>query len=323
MKKITIITDFETQPFKARILVFLKRCLNLLRLRLPPKNKIKYGGHFAVTRSLLDGLNSINQEFIYNPKKDAQFTEYCVVLSDYNALAKAIDMKRKGRIKVLLAGPNLFVLPTDSKGLISEPEIDYCLVPSVWVLNKYIQTEPKLTSRIKIWPAGVDLLDWPMNHINHNHLRKVLLYIKSPSLMSNAQKYESMLRSNLVTVVKIIYGEYTSAEYKKMLSDVDLCIFFSTAESQGIALLESWASNVPTWVWEGGFWTSTRGDVYPSSAAPYLNELTGNSFSSAEEFSDLLNSWEHLSKKYSSRAWVRKNMTDQICAQNLLNILIS
>jgi hypothetical protein len=97
------------------------------------------------------------------------------------------------------------------------------------------------------------------------------------------------LKSKLINVERLIYGNYKSADYKKLLSEVDLCVFFSPSESQGIALAESWASDVPTWVYERGFWTAPNGDVYSSSSAPYLTDYTGNFFTSINEFNDLIN----------------------------------
>lgn len=323
MAMITVITDPINIPKKAlkyKLTNLLKKLYLIIKLR-GFKNDFTYGGHFAVTRSLLEGFQSIGQKYIYNPKIDDEYSEFCVVLSGRNALEKAIALKREGRIKVLLAGPNLFLLPTDFDNLIFKTEINSFLVPSIWILNKYIKVEPKLSSRIKIWPAGVDISNWPKNNKNKSTLKKVLFYIKSNSLIAEANKCESILKSKLINVERLIYGNYKSADYKKLLSEVDLCVFFSPSESQGIALAESWASDVPTWVYERGFWTSPSGDVYSSSSAPYLTDYTGNFFTSINEFNDLINSWQNLNGKYSPRKWVHENMTDQICAFKILEIL--
>jgi hypothetical protein len=322
--RITILTGSENKGLKVRMLSFHLLLIRYLRhfINNPPlENTIKYGGHFAVTRSLLEGFQSIGQKYIYNPKNEDEYSEFCVVLSGRNALEKAIALKRKGRIKVLLAGPNLFLLPTDFDNLIYKTEINSFLVPSIWILKKYIKVEPKLSSRIKIWPAGVDISNWPKNNKNKSTLKKVLFYIKSNSLIAEANKCESILKSKLINVERLTYGNYKSADYKKLLSEVDLCVFFSPSESQGIALAESWASDVPTWVYERGFWTAPTGDVYSSSSAPYLTDYTGDFFTSINEFSDLINSWQKLYGKYSPRKWVHENMTDQICAFKILELL--
>ena len=57
-----------------------------------------YGGHQAVTRSLISGLDKINVEYNYNPRRISDLNENVIVLTDINALSQLIRLKRKGRI---------------------------------------------------------------------------------------------------------------------------------------------------------------------------------------------------------------------------------
>ncbi len=98
----------------------------------------QYGGPTAVTRSLIDGLNLLGNSYNYNPSSK-HIQADCVVLSNIDALSNAISLKRSGKIKRLLAGPNIVTLPSEAGRLIAEQEVDVCLVPSKWVKDLYLK----------------------------------------------------------------------------------------------------------------------------------------------------------------------------------------
>ena len=54
-----------------------------------------YGGHNAVTSSLIDGLMKLDYSFVLNPKLSNQFTKHVHVLSNIYALDLAINLKKK------------------------------------------------------------------------------------------------------------------------------------------------------------------------------------------------------------------------------------
>ena len=77
-----------------------------------------YGGHNAVTSSLIDGLMKLDYSFVLNPKLSKQFSRHVHVLSNIYALDLAINLKKKGKINRLTAGPNLVFLPDDYNSII-------------------------------------------------------------------------------------------------------------------------------------------------------------------------------------------------------------
>lgn len=87
-------------------------------------------GPSAVLRSLMNGLKGEGVDFNYNPKNGKDVGGVVIVLSHIEALREAIELKRSGKIKKLLAGPNLVNLPSDNLELVTHPLIDYYLVNS-------------------------------------------------------------------------------------------------------------------------------------------------------------------------------------------------
>ena len=98
-QKITILTDpaprgefFISEYFK----LFLK---SIRRKVLKPKSFYygsEYGGHTAVTRSLINGLELCKANFDYNPKDISLFSDVVVVLAGVKTLKQAIKLKKKG-----------------------------------------------------------------------------------------------------------------------------------------------------------------------------------------------------------------------------------
>jgi len=287
------------------------------KLRLLCGHNLRQGGHYAVTRSLVEGLKRIGANFNYNPVHKDHVGETVVVLADRGALEQAIAWKRDGRIGRLLAGPNLVVLPSDAPGLITAPEIDVYLVNSEWTYSAYLEAAPELERNCVIWAAGVDTEFWkPLFHSARD--RRILIYQKNAPL-ALVDGCRRVVEKHGFTSVTLNYGEYDANRFLSELRMSHAAIFFSQSESQGIALAEAWAVNVPTMVWNPG-WLAYDGKMLKSSSAPYLTEATGLFFTGLEDFERTFEEWKGKKDCFSPRVWVTDHMTDEICAMKLLKL---
>lgn len=293
----------------------------LLRLRkwLLRFSKQSPGGHVAVTRSLLHGLRTLGCAFNYNPTLQSSIMSHCVVLSNAEALNQALRLKRSGRIKYIFAGPNIVTLPNEARGVVAATEVDACIVPSNWVRDLYVACCPGLKGRIIVWAAGVDAECWkPMlQQQAETHSAKILIYVKGggndmlPAIIN-------WLERTRISARIIEYGGYSQNDYKKSLDWADLMIVLGGTESQGIAMAEAWSMNVPTLVKREVTWHAPDGRGFPASASPYLSVQTGAFFSGEEELFLMINMWMSGETNFSPRSWILKNMSDEICAKNLL-----
>ena len=276
---------------------------------------IKYGGHSAVTRSLIEGLQKIKADFNYNPTKSSEVGEAFVVLSSVEALRQAIILKKQGKIKKLLAGPNLMELPDDYGNLLADPAIDAVLVPSENIAEFYRKFNPAVANKVKVWFAGVDENYWrPDGKIKN--LKKVIVYWKNARPIFNIY-VERKLRQYGFEPIRIVYGKYSPRRFRKALAESKFAVFLSISETQGLALAEAWAMDVPTLVWEPKTEQYyLRGVIM--SAAPYLTPQTGREWKELGELEKLLQnqSWPVLCRP---RQWVLENMTDEISAKLLLS----
>jgi glycosyltransferase involved in cell wall biosynthesis len=180
----------------------------------------------------------------------------------------------------------------------------------------YVQCAPELAKKIAIWPAGVDTDEWKPQQKNESNT--LLFYSKRP---------EKKLFEGCLEIAKYFgyrakvlnYGNYSTTEYFNLLINVDFLIHFVEQESQGISLLESWAMDVPTLVWNPGIF-QYKNKNYEASSAPYLTEQTGRFFRDLEEFTLLFKQGNLDLSNYSPRNWVLENMTDEKCAQKLVKL---
>lgn len=283
----------------------------------------QYRGHFAVTRSLVEGLRSIGASFNYNPNSLTNVSETVVVLSGTATLKQAIKLKRTGCIKKILAGPNLVVFPSDERKLFCAPEIDICITPNPLISKLYIDDCPDLQGRCIAWPAGVNTDYWkPDPSVKREN--KVIIYEKQhgAGVIGHIANYESILERRGYQVEKITYGQYLQEDYLHLLQQASLMIGFSPSESQGIAWSEAWSTNVPLLAWCQEHYTY-RGRTFKSSSAPYLTDRTGLFFSTLGEFEKQLTYWEEKRDSFQPRNWIMESMSDVVCAKKLCQIVES
>lgn len=323
--KLTILTDpvpvglhFFTENFK-------HAARNLKDKMYPPPKltRSKYRGHFAVTRSLVEGLNKLDYSFNYNPKKLADVADVVIVLSGVSALRQAIALKREGLIRKILAGPNLITFPSDHGGIICSAEVDVCVTPGPLTCDIYTEDCPGLAGRCVGWPAGVDTAFWSPQPASRR--KSILIYNKLNHVPADAIAiYVDWIRQKGYETRFIEYGNYTVDEYLSMLRISSLMIGFSAAESQGLSWAEAWSADVPTLMWhkDRNTYNHPRSGarIFNSSTAPYLTDSTGAFFRTFDEFADLFSAWEIGETRFNPRQWTLDNMSDEVCAHRLLEI---
>jgi len=245
------------------------------------------------------------------------------VLADPEALRVAIDWRRSGRITRLVAGPNIVMSPRDEGGLIVAPEVDLCVVPSAWVADYYLEQAPSLAGRIGIWPAGVDISAF--RPPKGRPAKDAIIYRKPLPGQQNASNadvdaVQAALQTAGWQVSHADYGSHSRRWYRGALARAGLLVFFSPTESQGIALQEAWAMDVPTLVWDGGT-LDQDGERRRTSSAPYLSERTGAFFKTPQDFSRKLVELERGQLAIAPRAWVEEHGSDVASAAVFLKLV--
>ncbi|NQV69330.1 MAG: hypothetical protein HQ498_04820 [Pseudohongiella sp.] len=279
-----------------------------------------YRGHFAVTRSLLQGLEKIGVNFNYSPRKLSSLAETVIVLAGVNTLRQAIRLKQGGHIKKLFAGPNIFNFSDRGINLAS-PEVDAAITASPYIGDLFVEGSPSLRGRIITWAAGVDVDYWRPER--HAPGKKILIYKKqNAGPVESVEPFANYLREKGYEIVNLEYGNYTHGEFLEALQQSQLMIGFVIAETQGIAWAEAWSVGVPTLIWRN---TSrvVKGRLYKCSTAPYLCDRNGLFFDNFDNFRQQFAYWESHRDQFDPRTWALKNMSDEVCAQKLYSKVTS
>ncbi len=329
MKKITIITSLQKKRSNLKyffecVSSITKICLYSLYNKqkyLKYKEKlnilltygnIELGGHSAMLLSLIRGFQTANIKYVLNPNVDDITENVLICWVNYDEFQTIISLKSQGIIKRLICTPisasydyeKMMPLMANSK------EVNSFLVaskPIISVVEK--QFTIKDLSVFKVWISGVQKYELNRKkQLKH----KVLYYNKIRPL---DEKIIELFKKLDIEYIIIKYGSYVFSSYVKELNSVDIAIFDTAFETQGLALAEAWMQNVPTLVRK-----VTDGDG--QSSAPYLTDDTGLFFDNITELESILLNYKNdptlFLSKFKPHEWVSNNMTDEISAKALI-----
>lgn len=309
---ITIMTEPLSAYYKYRTVVrkYMRRIPN------------NYGGHYSVTRSLFDGFQAIGfQDYNYRPPKE-DICGHVHVLSGIPALKYGIELKRKGMIKRLTAGPNTIGL-ADELGweYLCDKEIDLILWPSQHVVDYYEKYIPELKGKMRPFASGVNENDFKPKEMKRDC---ILLYLKHVDpYWGDYISY--VLKKHDFHPVVIQYGDYNLEEYKRLLNRSIFMISLSKGETQGLFLAEAWAMDCPTICWNVHFATNSRvtKTIFTGNrlGSPYVCNENGGVFDTIEQLEDILVDYKKGNIVWESRKWLLENMTDAVCSRNFLNLI--
>jgi hypothetical protein len=238
------------------------------------------------------------------------------------ALAQAIALKRQGHVARVVAGPVNAFVPSECGGILLSPEIDIVIVASAWVRDFYRTEAPILDAKVRVCPAGVDVRYWAPGSRPAGSAtgRRAVVYEKGVS-DALCRASNDLIEQLGIEVTRVKYGAYDPADFKAALSDATVAVFLSPFETQGLAMAEAWAMNVPTLAWDPQGATEWKGHSFVAgSSCPYLTPATGRAWRTLPELDAALRA-TLASPAYTPRDWVLAHMTDAICSEALYRIV--
>jgi glycosyltransferase involved in cell wall biosynthesis len=281
-----------------------------------------YPGHYALVRSVVEGLHSVHADFNFNPRTFGDLAR--VVYAPANeALLQAIALKQEGAVDYLVAGPVNALFPDEGNGILKAPEIDLLIVPSEWTTGFY-RDFPELAHKIRVCPCGVDSERWKPT--GREKERLAVVYWKSGHERF-CETVEAIVRRCGLEPLRVRsrpgeYNFFEPAEYRDALDRALVAVFLSEFETQGIALAESWSMDVPTLVWDPRSQAEWRGHTFISgSSAPYLSPATGVAWRTIDDLEPVLSRALRSLRDFQPRAWVQAHMTDAICSETLYKLI--
>lgn len=288
----------------------------VIRACVAPFTKLRHrrllrGGPRRVAKNLRTELSNSNKYHwreCYRDQPSNESIDVIWVLNDTADLQWAITNKGAINARELWAGPNLVVVPGESSGIVTSPEIDRCLVPCEWVADLYLQHAPSLSEKIAIWPVGIDTDEWqPKRKVKS----RILIYNKNQDALALeiSRWLTSIGQENKI----LIYGHYAASQYVSELDQAKGMIWLSEAESQGLALLEAMSMNVPALVWDAHSWHYFSKELqenysYIATSAPYFDETCGYRFKDFDELKRIFKSFEDALFDFEPRKFIFNNL---------------
>jgi hypothetical protein len=280
----------------------------------------KVGGPNKVLINACKGFDRIGQKYVINKNPE----NYC-----YNWVHDSIA----GLIKIAVfkipavIGPNIVVLPKDLPWFL--PTLNKCIYihPSTWCVNVWRVLKFKLCE-LRSWPVGIDWEHFTCERSFESE-KNVMLYIKNqPTSLANIALKYIELKGFKAQIVR--YGTYMEDEFKRVLQNSHFGIWIGTTESQGIALLEALASDLPLIVLNNTKVSNSSGtklyrfpkemDNLTATTIPYFDKSCGIIIDNIEDLGTAIEEMFNSIGKFTPQSYIRNNLSLEICTQKLLQL---
>ncbi|MES2353803.1 MAG: hypothetical protein V4568_05225 [Pseudomonadota bacterium] len=279
------------------------------------------GGQIKVFQNLVKGLDKIGYSYVVNRRLDA--CEKLWIHDDVRALP--LIKKLPPEIKVVV-GPNLYVMPRDMPKRLDLRRATY-LHPCAWAADIWKAHGFDLCP-LRSWPVGIDTDMF--SPVPHEDRKQVLIYHKHRD-PAELEKLKSIVNALGMKHEVIVYGAYKQEDYLRALGQSKYVIWHGRHESQGIALQEALARDIPILLWDvatfeqfwvggGGCYLFTESEKrFPVTAAPYFDSSCGIKIGSIDEMVSAIGRMENEWSTFKPRDFVVKNLSLEKQARELLD----
>jgi glycosyltransferase involved in cell wall biosynthesis len=233
------------------------------------------------------------------------------------------------RIKIIY-GPQMFIFPSGPiVGPLDTTLVGRCVYNTLSKWNEGIIREcvPELRMPIVQFPFPVDTERFVPTDINKTLDCIVYYKHRNPKLF---QSVLQILQEKKISYKVFQYGSYKETEYLEALQQTKFMISIDAHESQGFALEEAMACNIPLLVLDA---SSMYDEMYSENApvysyqypkkllatsVPYWSNECGIKITTIEEFPK---AFEYMLESYhifTPRNYILDNLSDEVCMRRIL-----
>lgn len=268
-------------------------------------------GPSKVLKSIVDGFKELNVNYSFNTFSDINY-----FVQNHKFLGN--EEFSKHNITNLYLGPNIADLPIYHTVLGNPALYEKTIVACDWLANIYATFIPR--EKIAVWNCGIEL-DKFSDSIRTTPEFDFLIYFKNRNVSDLNQVTEFLTNKNYTYTV-LNYGHYSEQQFLTLLSKTKYCFVIDNTETQGIAIQEIMACNIPLLVWDTTIWNKLGPDkVFPTTSVPYFDNSCGKKFSSIIELEQTFNDFIDNNKFFNPRQYISSVCNNKIQTQKLLSIL--
>jgi len=222
-------------------------------------------------------------------------------------------------------GPHFSVFPNEKILKIKSEKTAYIILSS-WI--KKVWQSYNICSDLRLvdipFPVDIDKFCETKPSLDRN---KVFIYYKSRN-PQELQFMENVLRQLGLPYKIFCYRPgYNENEYLEYLQNSRFGIWVDAHESQGFALEEALACNVPLFVWNIRSMNQEYGQSYsdiPATTIPYWDSRCGEYFYDMNDFEEKFRLFLHNinNNSYRPRDYVLENLSPEICEKRVINMVL-
>ena len=232
-----------------------------------------------------------------------------------------IDVSKYPEVKFLF-GPHFSVFPNEKIMGVQNESSQY-LMPSQWVIDDWKKNPLCKNLNMIACPFGVDTERFnEIVPIQNRNL--VFIYYKSRQ-PEELDFIENLLKNNNINYRIFSYRQrYNENDYLEYLQHSKFGIWVDGHESQGFALEEALACNVPLLVWSVRSMNQEVGQNHPDIPAttiPYWDERCGEYFYDMTDFQEKVQRFFSHLETYSPREFVLENLSIPVCEKKFIDLL--
>lgn len=259
-------------------------------------------------------LDHLKWSYAYGTEND--IPDYDIIYSP----AFPIDITKYPNKKFIF-GPHFSIFPTNKITQINNIHKNAIYIqPSDWANEVWKHMEAEQIIPIKTFCFPVDTNKFNQVKKERN---KVFIYFKrrQPSELKFIEDY--LKKNNIEYVIFDYIKRYKEEDYISYLQDSKYGLILGAHESQGFAIEEALACNVPLLVWNTKYMSQEYGSNFkniPCTSIPYWDNTCGEFFYEKEEFEHTFNSFIQNIESYEPRKYVMEHLSVSKCAERFTNL---
>lgn len=266
-------------------------------------------GPKKVVHNLLESLREENIDYVVNQEK---YKFNFLIHYDYLGHQKHSNLE----LENCVIGPQIWFFDNHVKFLRDHLDYFKCLVvPSEWVGELAVSKFKFPENKIKTWPVGIKI-----SNLNRNVKYDCLVYFKRRSQEELNSVVQFLENKNLIYNI-VSYGNYNESDLELLASQSKFCFLLNGTESQGIAVQEIMANDIPMIVWDVTHWNDQGSEwSVPASSVPYWSNECGEKFYKIEDLHETFQEFYDRLGEYTPRNFVENNLSYKQSVNKLLEI---
>ena len=270
-----------------------------------------------------NGLNMIIKELNINYKYGTMndIADYDLIYSPNNP----IDTSKYPNKKFIF-GPHFSVFPDNKLPRINNVYKNSVYIqPSDWARDVWIKKGAVTILPIKTFPFPVETEKFkPLNFFDELEKTEVFIYFKRRHPQELQYIKEFLENKNISYKIFDYVNHYSELDYINTLQHAKYGIILDAHESQGFAIEEALACDVPLLVWNVKFMSQEHGSRFndiPATNTAYWDERCGESFYAKEEFEATYNKFISNIATYKPREYIIENLSTVRCAERFKELV--